>query len=390
MMMTMILSKTSAAMVSVAAACALLSSVAAHAASTEASGDQARAVEHLVQAEMAVRGIPGAQVAIVQQQKIVFTGAFGLATLDGAIPVTPHTVFPINSISKAVAGVAVMQLVEAGQLDLDAPLITYLASLPSAWGAVTVRHALTHMSGLPEIVDDNVRAIDGAEPEVAWQKVQSLPLDAQPGTRFDYTQTNYVVIGKLIETLTKRAYADFIRERQFMAAGLTQTRFSIDGEPDAASLYSFLTLQVQGMKTVGVERTKVPLLRHEPMTAYLDAAGGVKTTATDLAKWVIALQSAKLVSASSLDQLWKPQAQKDGTFRGFNALVNGYGLGWPSARRDAHPALTPVGGARAAVFIYPRDDLTVLMLTNLLGASPEKFIDKIASIYIPDLVPAGR
>ncbi len=372
------------------ALCGLFFGAAARSSPTEEAADKARAVSRLIQAEMAARGIPGAQVAIVQNQNIIFTGAFGLATLEGAVPVTPQTVFPINSISKALAGVAVMQLVEAGKLDLDAPLKTYLESLPSAWGAVTVRHALTHMSGLPEIVDDNLRAIDGAAPELAWQKVQSRPLDALPGTRFGYTQTNYVVIGKLIETLTKRSYADFVRERQFMAAGLTRTRFSIDGEPDAASLYSFLALQIQGMKTVGVERSKVPLLRLEPMTAYLDAAGGVRTTATDLAKWVIALQRTKLVSANSLDQLWKPQAQKDGTIRGFNALVNGYGLGWPSARRDAHPALTPVGGARAAVFIYPRDELTVLVLTNLMGASPERFIDNIASIYIPDLVPTGR
>ena len=98
----------------------------------------------------------------------------------------------------------------------------------------------------------------------------------------------------------------------------------------------------------------------------------------------------QLVDKAGLAELWKPQPQQDGTYRAFNSTVNGYGLGWPSARRAAHPAVTPVGGARAAIFIYPNDDLTVVVLTNLMGASPEKFVDKIASSYIPDLAAATR
>jgi CubicO group peptidase (beta-lactamase class C family) len=137
------------------------------------------------------------------------------------------------------------------------------------------------------------------------------------------------------------------------------------------------------MKTVGVERSAVPFVRHEPWTEIVFPAGGVRTTSTDLAKWAIALQKQKLVNKDSLEQLWKPQPQQDGTYRGFGSTINGYGLGWPSARRAAHPAITPVGGARAAIFIYPEDDLTIVVLTNLMGASPEKFVDKIASLYIP-------
>lgn len=385
--------RNSAVTVLLAAVCGLWPCAAALASSAVEPDPKASAVARLVQSEMAARGIPGAQVAIVQNKKIVFTGAYGLAHLAAstpASPVTERTVFPVNSISKAVAGVAVMQLVEGGALDLDAPLKRYLESLPESWGGVTVRQALTHMSGLPEIVDDNVRAIDGAQPDVAWKKVQELPLAFQPGTRFDYTQTNYVVIGKLIEKLTQKSYAEFVRERQFDAAGLKRTRFTSDAESDTASLYTYLTLQIQGMKTVGVERSAVPLLRQEPMAPYMDPAGGVKTTATDLAAWVIALQKLSLLSQNGLEQLWRPQAQKDGSYRGFNALVNGYGLGWPSARRSTHAALALVGGARAAVFIYPEDELTVLVLTNLMGASPEKFIDKIASIYLSGPSPDGR
>ncbi|WP_374525276.1 serine hydrolase domain-containing protein [Sphingopyxis sp.] len=349
--------------------------------------NRAVAVEQLVRSEMSDRGIPGLQLTIVRQNRILLTGAYGQANIETSTPVTERTTFPINSISKAVAGVAAMQLVEAGKLDLDAPIKAYLETLPEAWSGVTVRQILTHMSGLPEIADDNVRLLGGAEPDAAWAKVQELPLKLPPGTRFDYTQTNYVVMGKIIEKITGTSYAEFVHDRQFDAAGMKRTRFAdvtgAKAEPDAATLYTYLTLRIEGMKTVGVERSNIPFARHEPWTEIVFPAGGVRTTSIDLAKWVIALQKQKFIKADSLEQLWKPQPQQDGTYRGFSSTINGYGLGWPSARRIDHPAITPVGGARAALFIYPGDDLSIVVLTNLMGASPEKFIDKIASLYIP-------
>lgn len=350
------------------------------------SQNQTTAIDHLIRDEMTARGIPGLQLAVVRHGRIVFSGAYGLANIEAATPVTEQTIFPINSISKAVAGVAAMQLVEAGKLDLDAPLATYLERLPDGWRSITVRQVLTHTSGLPEIADDNVRLIDGAEPDAAWGKVQEVPLKSTPGTKFDYTQTNYVVMGKIIEKLTGKSYADFVRDRQFNIVGMKQTNFAgVAGartKSRAATLYTYLTLRIEGMKTVGVERSKTPFARSELMPEIMFPAGGVRTTATDLSKWVIALQKHKLVSPVGLEQLWKPQPQQDGTYRGFSSTINGYGLGWPSARRAEHPAITPVGGARAAIFVYPGDDLTIVVLTNLMGASPEKFVDKIASSYI--------
>ncbi len=155
--------------------------------------------------------------------------------------------------------------------------------------------------------------------------------------------------------------------------------------PNLASLYTYLTLLTKGTETVGVERSDMPLKRHEPLTEDLLPAGGVQATGQDLAKWVIALQDRKIVNKGSLERLWKPQALNDGSYRGFTSTINGYGLGWPSIRRVQHPAITLIRGERAAIFIYPGDGLTIIVLTNLLGASPQKFIDKIASVYIPDL-----
>ncbi|WP_292083421.1 MULTISPECIES: serine hydrolase [unclassified Brevundimonas] len=381
------LNKISAAIGLIAIMGGLADSADAQATPVAEADNRAAAIDQLVQGEMASRRIPGLQLAIVKNGEIIFTGAYGQSDLETAKPVTERTVFGVNSISKAFTGVAAMQLVEAGKLDLDASVTQYLEGLPASWEAITVRHVLTHTSGLPEIIDDNTRLIDGASPDAAWTKVQELPLRYAPGTQYAYNQTGYALVGKIIEKLSGKPFVDFVRDGQFNTAGMEQARFghTADTVSELASLYTYLTLKMEGMRAVGVERSETPMARHETWPAYLHPTGGVQTTARDLAAWVIALQDRKLVSEKGLEQLWTPQQLPDGSYRGFNRTINGYGLGWPVIRRAEHPAVTPTGGDRAAIFIYPEDDLTVIVLTNLMGASPQKFVDRIAAQYIPDL-----
>lgn len=381
------LNKISAAIGLIAIMGGLADSADAQATPVAEADNRAAAIDQLVQGEMASRRIPGLQLAIVKNGEIIFTGAYGQSNLETAKPVTERTVFGVNSISKAFTGVAAMQLVEAGKLDLDASVTQYLEGLPASWEAITVRQVLTHTSGLPEIIDDNTRLIDGASPDAAWAKVQELPLRYAPGTQYAYNQTGYALMGKIIEKVSGQPFVDFVREGQFNAAGMEQARFghTADTVPELASLYTYLTLKMEGMRAVGVERSETPMARRETWPAYMHPTGGVQTTARDLAAWVIALQNRKLVGERGLEQLWAPQQLPDGSYRGFNRTINGYGLGWPSIRRAEHPAITPTGGDRAAIFIYPEDDLTVIVLTNLMGASPQKFVDRIAAQYIPDL-----
>ncbi|MND93850.1 putative penicillin-binding protein PbpX [compost metagenome] len=381
------LNKISAAIGLIAIMGGLADKADAQATQVAKTDDKAAAIEQLVQGEMASRRIPGLQLAIVRNGEIVFTGAYGQSDLETAKPVTDRTVFGVNSISKAFTGVAAMQLVEAGKLDLDASVTQYLERLPASWEAITVRQVLTHTSGLPEIIDDNTRLIDGAEPDAAWAKVQELPLRYAPGTQYAYNQTGYALMGKIIEKISGKPFVDFVREGQFNAAGMEQARFgnTADTVPELASLYTYLTLKLEGMRTVGVERSETPMARRETWPAYMHPTAGVQATARGLAAWVIALQDRKLVSDRGLEQLWAPQQLPDGSYRGFNRTINGYGLGWPSIRRAEHPAITPTGGDRAAIFIYPEDDLTVIVLTNLMGAGPQRFADKIAAQYIPGL-----
>jgi len=105
-----------------------------------------------------------------------------------------------------------------------------------------------------------------------------------------------------------------------------------------------------------------------------------------LSKWLIALQSGKLLKKKeSINQMFTATKLNNGKFGGFNKLTNGYALGWPTVERDEHPAVSPVGGMRSALFVYPIDDLSIIILTNLQGSNPEWFIDEIAGYYFPDM-----
>jgi CubicO group peptidase (beta-lactamase class C family) len=152
--------------------------------SVHAQTADTEAVAAFTQAEMKRLQIPGLQLAIVQHGRIVFSEAYGIANVEDAVPVTTRTIFPVNSITKAFTGVAVMQLVENGKLDLNAPISAYLTGLPAAWKRITIRQLMTHTSGLPEIIDDNLKLIDSDGDEAAWKKVQSLPMTSAPGTQF--------------------------------------------------------------------------------------------------------------------------------------------------------------------------------------------------------------
>ena len=339
-------------------------------------------VDSVVRAQMARRRIPGLQLAMVQHGRIVKAGSYGWADVQHAVPVTPSTVFTINSMTKAFVGVAVMQLVEDGKLELSAPISRYLPGLPRAWQAVIVRQLLTHTSGLPNIMPDNERFVPEGGEDSAWVAVQARPLEFAPGEQFSYNQTNYFLLGRLIDARAGAPFPQVIARRQLIPAGMRRTERAGFGDsrdvvPHSARGYTF-------DYRVGHEVRRGDRVRHvfEEFSPGLRTAAGMSATATELARWVIALQHGRLLTRrASLDTLWAPGRLNDGTSHGFGDLLNGYALGWPTVTRPAHPAVAPVGGGRSALFVYPQDDLAVVVLTNLQGASPEAFIDDIAAVY---------
>ncbi len=337
---------------------------------------QAAGVERFLRSEMQERRIPGLQVAVVRHGKVVFHGGYGVASVQYALPVTDQTVFSINSGTKAFTGVAVMQLVEAGKVDLAAPVARYLSGLPAEWQAVTIRQLLNHTSGIPDILDPNTgNVLADAADDPLWAKIQGRPTEFVPGARFSYNQTNYLLLGKVIDTLSGRPFVDFITERQFRIAGMRQAGFGDSRDVIRNKAQSYRFVRDAAHPAAGATLTNVI----EEFPAFIRTGAGINTTATEVAQWIVALQQGRFFTAkTSLPTLWEPGVRSDGT-------PETWALGWPAISRPKHRAVAGIGGGRSAFYVYPDDDLAVVILTNLSGASPEELIDRVAGYFIPAL-----
>jgi CubicO group peptidase (beta-lactamase class C family) len=185
-----------------------------------------------------------------------------------------------------------------------------------------------------------------------------------------------------------QSFTAFVADRQFRPAGMTHTRFadSEDVVESSASAYRRAPAADDGRGASGSW-----VVEFERFPTFLRPAAGIVSTAQDLAQWVVALRSGVLLKqADSLRELWEPVVLNNGALGGFNiAGLNGYALGWSAMVRNSHPAVAAMGGARAALYIYPCDDLAIIILTNLQGANPEEFIDTLALSYRREVASRG-
>lgn len=327
----------------------------------------------LIRQTMQEQRIPGLQIAVVKDDRIVLSESYGLANVENRVPLTATTLLPINSATKSFTGVAMMQLVEAGLVDVDAPISRYLDDLPATWRGVRVRQLLAHTSGLPNIVDRQGLIGGGGEVE-AWKAVREQPLDAPVGETFAYNQTNYGLLAQIISKQAKMPFERYFAEHQFATAGMRTTTFgdSYDLVLSSSSIYSYSRRR----SLVDGDDDR---LAHwfDELPPGLRTGGGIQTTAEDVARWIIALSNGKLIDDKSLKAMWQPEKLHGGE--------NGpWSAGWPVLDNSpGHRQLAGIGGGRAAFVVYPDEGLAIVVLTNLVGASPERFIPRIAEIYRP-------
>jgi len=276
--------------------------------SLQLSAQPAKApVDEIIQREMKERKIPGVQLAVVQNGRIVLSRSYGTANLQYNIPVSNTSVFPINSNTKIFTGVAVMQLVEQDKIKLEDPISTYLDDLPAEWKKITVDQLLTHISGLPEILkllDPMTGNIGPLKTEAAiWEKLKTLPLEFKTGEQFSYNQTNYYLLGKIIEKLTRMPFTDFFENKQFRTAHLKNTVFgdSRDLIPGYAPSYRYNSFSDGRKGETRLTNT------YTEFPDFIRTGAGLNSTAEDMATWIMALQNGRLFQkASTLDRMWSP------------------------------------------------------------------------------------
>jgi CubicO group peptidase (beta-lactamase class C family) len=336
-----------------------------------------RSVDAFVQAFIKRQAIPSAAVAVVRDGRIVKAAGYGTASLEQGVPASERSVYEIGSISKQFTAEATMMLADEGRLHLDDPIGKYLSGLPEAWSAITIRHILSHTSGLHDWEAKGVFSYRrNYTPQEYVDLIAADPLDFAPGTRYAYTNSAHPLLGLIIEKVSGRPYEPFVTERIFKPAGMTDTRFK---HPE----------EIVPRRAAGYVDRDGTLQNGEPLRPGIIAPnGGIMSTAVDMAKWQIALGNGTLLPRPTLDEMWTPIRLNDGK------PFNNVGLAWFIQTFRGHRLVlhngSTIAGYSSVVYRYPDDRLAVVALMNIDRWNAVNVLaTRVADFYVPGLAAAG-
>src|SRR4051794_17114544 len=181
-------------------------------------------VDRFLRDEIRRQRIPGLSVAVLRGERVVFARGYGYANLEHRARATDSTVYQSGSLGKQFTAALVLQLADSGRLALDQPIRRYLPEGPPRWDSVTVRHLLTHTSGIPDYTDSVVDLRREYTEDQLVRVAAGLPPLFAPGERWSYSNTGYVLLGAIVRRVSGRFYGDLLRERLFAPLGLRTAR----------------------------------------------------------------------------------------------------------------------------------------------------------------------
>jgi CubicO group peptidase (beta-lactamase class C family) len=328
----------------------------------------ADSIDDAAMSAMRVEHIPGLAV-VVSDRGVVTVRSYGFSDLKTKTPVTPDTQFQIGSITKQFTAAAILQLVEGGQLSLDDRLGRFLPSYVQGRG-VTIRELLGQTSGIPDYLEGDVT--ESSTHRVGFDailaRVDHKPLDFAPGTFWAYSNTNYLILGRIIELVSHENYESYLREHVLEPAGLTHTGFM--QESPRSDGY------------VGGASGAVPA---SPLDAsWAGAAGELVSTASDILTWDKALLSGAIISPADVALM-----REDGRLA--SGEDTGYGFGWFVDRDGSRERIWHGGntwGFASSNVTYPQDGVTIVVLANLNTADTKSIASRIIAAVYP--VPPSR
>lgn len=311
--------------------------------------------------------VPGLAVGIVKGDEIIYAKGFGVQSLDTRSPVTLDSVFAVQSVSKCFVATAIMQLVEAGKLDIDAPLVEYLPYFQmddKRARQITIRQALSHTSGMPDLEDiEYVHLVTHPEYDegAAERFVRGLAprkLVADPGQRFSYSNIAYNVLGDLIAKVTGKSFETTLKEQILIPCGMPHSTFLPAGIP---------------AHVLALPHLRSPEMSVNPIYPYHRAdapASFLHTTVVDMCHWGItslnrgAYQGQRILSCAGYDRLWTAVARR-GKQR--PSLYEEMGLGWTLGHfRDVRTVCHGGGGFGGTSFflLLPDKNFAAVVLCN--------------------------
>jgi len=316
------------------------------------------------------RGVqPGAGVLVVERGEIVHQAVYGYADIERRVPLALDSTFRLDSVSKQFSAMAVMILEQEGRLEYDDLISRFVPEL-ATYPGVTVRHLLNHTGGLPEYYEEIVKISDWPSNADAAQLLGRMakPVFA-PGTRYEYSNPGYDMLGPIVEAASGLRFADFVRQRIFAPLGMKHSLVHDTTRPEVAR-------RVLGYDHD--EKTNAFTLNDEDPLNGIVGSGGVFSTLGNLFLWDQGLYGEKLLTRANLDKAFNPAVLNNGK-------KIDYGFGWRiteyrNTRRVAHGGSWV--GFRSHVARHPGIGLTVVILSNRSDFEPGGYIDRITDIYL--------
>ncbi|MBS0029222.1 serine hydrolase [Chitinophaga hostae] len=313
---------------------------------------------------------PGVAVLIAQKGKVVYEAAFGSANLELRTPLTPNMVFRIGSVTKQFTAAGILQLLEQGKISLQDSIQQYLPDFPTKRATITIENLLTHTSGLTDYT-----SIDSHDPFVErWDLTpgflvdhfKQTPLEFTPGSRYGYSNSNYVLLARIIEKVTGRSYHDYITEKVIKAAGLTNTRFAAEKN-------------IVPLRVTGYTRDNGFFENCYYQTISLGyGCGDLLSTVGDLYQWNNALLAGKVLQPATLEKAYTPYRLSDGKY-------SSYGYGWFIDQQEGKKCIHHEGqtsGFIAMEKYFPTEDIYLSILTNVKsGEDKTDFSDKRFALF---------
>ncbi|MBU0719385.1 MAG: beta-lactamase family protein [Planctomycetes bacterium] len=334
-------------------------------------GERIARIADLLPIEMAKQDIPGMSVAVVMEDRLVWSQGFGFADVENRVPATRETVYRIGAVSKMVTAVGILQLIQAGKLNLHASVRDYVPELPDPGATITIRHLLAHMSGVRHYKSEsevfNRQHFDKLVDTLAVFKDD--PLVVKPGEQFLYSSFAYNLLGLVIERISGETYESYIKKQIFEP--LQMKASTVD------DLRTIIPHRARGYTRAADGR-----LRN---SAFVDLSirqpgDGLLSTAEDLARFAMAFHTGRLLDPSIVQVMTTEHKTSGGQ-------ASGYGLGCFVRELDGRKIIGHAGvvpQAAAFLLIVPEERVAIVVIANLEEADVNAISLRIARILLGD------
>ena len=309
-------------------------------------------IEGLARKYMTRHSVPGLSLAVARHGTLLHAAGYGFANLEHRVPAAVDSIYQTASIGKQFTAALIMLLAQRGLLGIDDRIAPHFETAPASWNSITVRHLLTHTSGISDgpVLALNYR-LDYSDAEILG-RIAVPPLEFQPGTNWSYSNSGYVLLGLLIARLTGRFYGDLLCDWIFKPLEMNTAQVISES---AVILNRAAGYRLEGTSVLNQEYVSPSLNR--------TADGGLYVTVLDLAKWDHELATGSLLSPVSREEMWTPVKLANGA-------AYPYGFGWDLESSLRGRLVQHDGewqGFSTHLARYPDDGLSIMILSNLAG-----------------------